>query len=124
MKFTMGSNRKKKKEPIQSDQWMQEHPRCLPPAEELEELSQPEYQLRLRPLPDNTDPDGTRRLRAALKRLLRTHRLRCVEVIPQLEGEGEPSHPTPMGQPPLQPATDDKASLVERLRRLSLSATL
>jgi len=38
------------------------------------------YKLILRPLPDRTDPAGVRRLRRALKRLLRGYGLRCVEV--------------------------------------------
>lgn len=40
--------------------------------------SSPIYELHLRPMPDNTDPDGIRRLRRALKCLGRSFRLRCV----------------------------------------------
>lgn len=38
----------------------------------------PTYRIVLRPLPDRTDPQGWRRLRAALKSMLRSYRLRCV----------------------------------------------
>ena len=39
-----------------------------------------QFSLILTPLPDKTDPSGIRRLRRALKSLLRVHRLRCVDV--------------------------------------------
>jgi hypothetical protein len=35
------------------------------------------YRVTLRPLSDETDPDGIRRLKRALKCLLRSFRLRC-----------------------------------------------
>jgi len=38
------------------------------------------YKLILQPTPDRSDPDGVRRLRRALKRLLRGYGLRCVEI--------------------------------------------
>jgi hypothetical protein len=31
---------------------------------------------------DPTDPDGIRRLRLVLKRLLRAHRLKCLAIVP------------------------------------------
>ena len=40
----------------------------------------PEFHLRLRCPADPTDPGGYRRLRAALKRLLRSYGLRALEV--------------------------------------------
>lgn len=52
-----------------------------------------EFNLRLQPLPDPSDPSGYRRLRKALKALLRTFRLRCVDATERaepLEAEGEP----------------------------------
>lgn len=39
-----------------------------------------EYTVRLRPLADGGDPEGTRRLRAFLKTALRSFRLRCTGV--------------------------------------------
>jgi hypothetical protein len=38
----------------------------------------PHYVLTLQPLPEAEDPRGIRRIRAALKALLRSYRLRCV----------------------------------------------
>ena len=45
---------------------------------------QPEqrYTLTVTPLPDASDPKGVRRLRALLKRLLRSDRMRCVSCVP------------------------------------------
>jgi hypothetical protein len=40
----------------------------------------PTYRLVLRPLPDPSDADGIRRLRMALKALLRSYRLRCCAI--------------------------------------------
>jgi len=40
------------------------------------------FVLTLRPVPDATDPDGIRRLRRALKCLLRSFGLRCVRLAP------------------------------------------
>ena len=37
----------------------------------------PTYRLLVRPLPDATDPEGYRRLRALLKTMLRGYRIRC-----------------------------------------------
>lgn len=39
-----------------------------------------QYQLTLRVLPDSSDPKGIRRLRMALKTLLRAYRLRTVYI--------------------------------------------
>ena len=39
------------------------------------------YQLILRPLDDDSDPRGIRRLRACLKNMLRGYRLRCTRVV-------------------------------------------
>lgn len=41
-----------------------------------------QFTITIRALPDRTDPDGTRRLRAALKCLLRSYRLEVVECAP------------------------------------------
>lgn len=54
----------------------------------------PEFYLTLTPTPDPSDPTGLRRLRRALKALLRLYGLRCVEVSERaepLETENEPS---------------------------------
>jgi hypothetical protein len=40
----------------------------------------PTYTLQLQPTPRPDDPEGTRRLRAALKCLLRSFGLRCVTI--------------------------------------------
>jgi arginase family enzyme len=51
-----------------------------------------QFRLVLSPLPDKSDPSGIRRLRRALKSLLRTYRLRCVDVVetaPSLELDNE-----------------------------------
>ena len=50
-------------------------------------MNHPEYTIRLRCQHDPTDPDGIRRLRAALKRLLRGYGLRCIAVEPVVEPE-------------------------------------
>ena len=50
-------------------------------------MSQPRYQLTLRPLPDRSDPDGIRRLRRGLKHLLRSCRLRCEKAV-QIHEDG------------------------------------
>jgi hypothetical protein len=42
--------------------------------------SQVEYKLTLRPEPDKSDPAGIRRLRRALKCLLRSFGLRCTDI--------------------------------------------
>ena len=41
-------------------------------------MKSPIYRLRIRPLPDATDPRGYRRLRRLLKILLRSLRFRCL----------------------------------------------
>lgn len=41
---------------------------------------QPTWRLTLRPLADQRDADGTRRVRAVLKMLLRSFRLQCTHV--------------------------------------------
>ncbi len=46
-------------------------------------IDRPTYTLTLRPEPDPGDPDGIRRLRAALKRLLRCYGLRCIALAPE-----------------------------------------
>ena len=51
----------------------------------------PEYTLRLRVPADATDQDGTRRLRAALKRLLRSYGLRCIAVEPAIPLSNAPA---------------------------------
>lgn len=43
-------------------------------------MNRPEYKLTLRPLPDKSDPAGIRRLRRALKCLLRSFGLQCVDI--------------------------------------------
>ncbi len=45
-------------------------------------IGRPEYIVKLRCPVDVSDQDGTRRLRAALKRLSRSYGLRAVEVRP------------------------------------------
>lgn len=61
------------------------------------------YQLTIRPLPDSTDPDGIRRLRWALKTLLRGYRLRTI-YIREVEGDGRgaagPGGPVGIPEPP------------------------
>lgn len=47
---------------------------------------QPEYVLRIRALPDASDPEAHRRLRALLKRMLRAYRLRCIAIEPAKDG--------------------------------------
>jgi hypothetical protein len=42
--------------------------------------SRPEFKITLRPEPDKSDPAGIRRLRRALKCLLRSFGLRCVDI--------------------------------------------
>jgi hypothetical protein len=42
--------------------------------------SRPEFKLTLRPEPDQSDPTGIRRLRRALKCLLRSFGLRCIDI--------------------------------------------
>jgi hypothetical protein len=51
-------------------------------------LEAPDYIVTLRPKPDATDPDGTRRLRWLLKVALRRFGLRCISVQKQ-EGGGD-----------------------------------
>ncbi len=46
----------------------------------MSKAAEPIYQLTLRPLPNPADPTGIRRLRDALKRLLRQGQLRCIAV--------------------------------------------
>ena len=62
-------------------------------------MNHPEYTIRLRCQHDPTDPDGIRRLRAALKRLLRGYGLRCLEcrptVPPDLDSTGEKAPESP-----------------------------
>jgi hypothetical protein len=52
-----------------------------------------EYQLTLEPTPDPSDPTGLRRLRRALKCLLRSFGLRCTNITEraeELELDNEP----------------------------------
>lgn len=52
-----------------------------------------EFTLTLEPLPDPSDPSGYRRLRKALKALLRSFGLRCVDATERadtLETDTEP----------------------------------
>jgi hypothetical protein len=51
--------------------------------------NQPIFQVELRPLPRRDDPHGIRRLRAALKALLRRYGLCVVSVRPDVETEAE-----------------------------------
>jgi hypothetical protein len=60
-------------------------------------VNHPEFVLRLRAPVDPTDPDGTRRLRAALKRMLRSYGLRALEVRRADAKAGSPTPPTPPG---------------------------
>lgn len=46
----------------------------------MERMDRPEYRLTLRPLPDKSDPAGIRRLRRALKCLLRSFGLQCIDI--------------------------------------------
>lgn len=46
-----------------------------------------EYTLRLQPLPRSDDPQGIRRIRRALKWLLRSCGLRCTAISPNLPTE-------------------------------------
>ena len=53
-----------------------------------------EYHLTLTPTPDPSDPSGLRRLRRALKALLRSYGLRCTAISERaepLELDNEPS---------------------------------
>ena len=50
-------------------------------------MERPTYILKLRPLPDATDPAGIRRLRRLLKAALRVYGLRCVGCVEVAEGE-------------------------------------
>ena len=51
-----------------------------------------EFDLRIRAMPDESDPDAIRRLRAWLKSGLRRFGLRCVEVNPRPDpADKEPS---------------------------------
>lgn len=43
-------------------------------------MTKPEYQLTVRPLPDQSDPAGIRRLRRALKCLLRSFGLQVTDI--------------------------------------------
>lgn len=45
-------------------------------------MTKPRYQLLIEVQHQADDPDGTRRLRLVLKRLLRSFGLRCVTVTP------------------------------------------
>jgi hypothetical protein len=47
-------------------------------------MSKPTYILKLTPLPRADDPEGVRRLRRALKWLLRSCGLRCTSIEPAL----------------------------------------
>lgn len=58
-------------------------------------VDRPIYVLHLRPEPQADDPDGTRRLRAALKRLLRSYGLRCVRFDSNAEPKAQDA---PAGQ--------------------------
>ncbi len=46
-------------------------------------MTKPRYQLLIEVQHQADDPDGVRRLRMALKRLLRSFGLRCVSVVPE-----------------------------------------
>ncbi len=46
----------------------------------MERMTKPEYQLTIRPLPDQSDPAGIRRLRRALKCLLRSFGLQVTDI--------------------------------------------
>jgi hypothetical protein len=50
---------------------------------------EPQYTLTVVPLADASDPRGIRRLRALLKRLLRSDRLRVVRCIPSPDTEAD-----------------------------------
>lgn len=43
------------------------------------------YLLTVRPLPDDSDPGGIRRLRRLLKAMVRSYGLRCVAIVPAPE---------------------------------------
>jgi hypothetical protein len=43
---------------------------------------EPSYTLTIAPLPQADDPNGIRRLRGLLKRLLRSDRMRVVSIVP------------------------------------------
>lgn len=45
-------------------------------------MPNPRFQILIEAQPQADDPDGNRRLRMALKRLLRSFGLRCVSVTP------------------------------------------
>ena len=47
------------------------------------------YELTIRPLPEDGDPDGIRRLRWALKTLLRAYRLRTIRIREVAPDEGD-----------------------------------
>jgi hypothetical protein len=49
-------------------------------------MNRPEYRLTLRPLPDKSDPAGIRRLRRALKCLLRSFGLQCIDISETQDG--------------------------------------
>ena len=49
----------------------------------------PRYTLVLRPMPDRSDPDGIRRLRAVLKCLLRSYGMRCERCKPAVTEGGQ-----------------------------------
>lgn len=48
-------------------------------------MESPKYLLAVRPLPDDSDVEGVRRLRSLLKIMLRTFRIRCVSCEPWTE---------------------------------------
>jgi hypothetical protein len=52
-------------------------------------MKPPSYTLTIQPLPQGDDPKGIRRLRALLKRLLRSDRMKVVSCIPSPSTEGE-----------------------------------
>lgn len=45
-------------------------------------MTKPRFQILIEAQPQADDPDGNRRLRMALKSMLRRHGLRCVTVMP------------------------------------------
>lgn len=47
----------------------------------------PRYELTLEAEHDPSDVDGIRRMKLMLKRLLRTHRLRCLSIVPKQESK-------------------------------------
>jgi hypothetical protein len=81
------------------------------------------YRLILRPLEDESDPQGIRRLRRGLKHLLRACRIRCERVEQVETEEGGPALPAARGcdetvAPDVQPvgSSSPSAAALEPLR--------